>query len=396
MIRRELYLQKIKPFVNKPIIKVLTGIRRSGKSELMKMIRDELLRQGIPEDNVVYLNFESLQLVDLLDSMALYNHICTRIKPNTKTYIFLDEIQEVENWEKVVNSLMADFDVDIYITGSNSRMLSSELSTYLTGRYIEIPVLTLSLSEFMTFHSIESRDIAFPRYIREGGFPSAHNAEHSEDEIYKIVSDIYASALLRDTIQRHNIRNIDMLERLVGYLMMNLGNVFSAKNISAYLKSQQRKIDAETLYNYIRALESSFIIHRVSRFDLKGKEVLQTNEKLYFADLSLLYARYGYMPDMIAGYLENLVYIHLLRKGYKVYVGKSDSLEIDFVAFNGNKTLYVQVTYTMENEETRNRELRPLQQIKDNYPKYIVVADKLQCGNINGIQCVWIGDFLAD
>lgn len=395
MIKRELYLQKIKPFINKPIIKVLTGIRRSGKSELMKMVRDELLSQGVPENNIIYLNFESLRWADLSNSMALYGYICEHIATNSKTYIFLDEIQEVENWEKVVNSLMADFDVDIYITGSNSRMLSSELSTYLTGRYIEISVFTLSLSEFMTFHSIDT-DVAFPRYLKEGGFPSAHNAEHSEDEIYKIVSDIYASALLRDTIQRHNIRNIDVLERLVGFLMMNLGNVFSAKNISAYLKSQQRKIDVETIYNYIRALESSYIIHRVSRYDLKGKEVLQTNEKLYFADLSLFYSRYGYMPDMIAGYLENLVYLHLLRKGYKVYVGKSDSLEIDFVAFNGNETMYVQVTYTMESEETRNRELRPLQHIKDNHPKYVVVADKLQCGNINGIQCVWIGDFLMN
>lgn len=395
MIKRELYLQKIKPFINKPIIKVLTGIRRSGKSELMKMVRDELLSQGVPENNIIYLNFESLRWADLSNSMALYGYICEHIATNSKTYIFLDEIQEVENWEKVVNSLMADFDVDIYITGSNSRMLSSELSTYLTGRYIEISVFTLSLSEFMTFHSIDT-DVAFPRYLKEGGFPSAHNAEHSEDEIYKIVSDIYASALLRDTIQRHNIRNIDVLERLVGFLMMNLGNVFSAKNISAYLKSQQRKIDVETIYNYIRALESSYIIHRVSRYDLKGKEVLQTNEKLYFADLSLLYSRYGYMPDMIAGYLENLVYLHLLRKGYKVYVGKSGSLEIDFVAFNGNETMYVQVTYTMESEETRNRELRPLQHIKDNHPKYVVVADKLQCGNINGIQCVWIGDFLKE
>ncbi len=395
MIKRELYLQKIKPFINKPIIKVLTGIRRSGKSELMKMVRDELLSQGVPENNIIYLNFESLRWADLSNSMALYGYICEHIATNSKTYIFLDEIQEVENWEKVVNSLMADFDVDIYITGANSRMLSSELSTYLTGRYIEISVFTLSLSEFMTFHSIDT-DVAFPRYLKEGGFPSAHNAEHSEDEIYKIVSDIYASALLRDTIQRHNIRNIDVLERLVGFLMMNLGNVFSAKNISAYLKSQQRKIDVETIYNYIRALESSYIIHRVSRYDLKGKEVLQTNEKLYFADLSLLYSRYGYMPDMIAGYLENLVYLHLLRKGYKVYVGKSGSLEIDFVAFNGNETMYVQVTYTMESEETRNRELRPLQHIKDNHPKYVVVADKLQCGNINGIQCVWIGDFLKE
>lgn len=395
MIKRELYLQKIKPFINKPIIKVLTGIRRSGKSELMKMVRDELLSQGVPENNIIYLNFESLRWADLSNSMALYGYICEHIATNSKTYIFLDEIQEVENWEKVVNSLMADFDVDIYITGSNSRMLSSELSTYLTGRYIEISVFTLSLSEFMTFHSIDT-DVAFPRYLKEGGFPSAHNAEHSEDEIYKIVSDIYASALLRDTIQRHNIRNIDVLERLVGFLMINLGNVFSAKNISAYLKSQQRKIDVETIYNYIRALESSYIIHRVNRYDLKGKEVLQTNEKLYFADLSLLYSRYGYMPDMIAGYLENLVYLHLLRKGYKVYVGKSDSLEIDFVAFNGNETMYVQVTYTMESEETRNRELRPLQHIKDNHPKYVVVADKLQCGNINGIQCVWIGDFLKE
>lgn len=396
MIKRDLYIKKIMPFVNQPIIKVLTGIRRSGKSELIKMIRDELLHQGIPENRIVYINFESFRWINLLDSVALYNYISQKISPDGKTYIFLDEIQEVKNWEKAVNSFMVDFDVDVYITGSNSRMLSSELSTYLTGRYIEIPVFPLSLSEFMEFHSIEETEKAFYRYLREGGFPSAHNAEHTEEEVYKIVSDIFASVLLRDTIQRNNIRNIDALERLAGYLMINIGNAFSAKNISAYLKNQQRKIDVETLYNYVRALESSYIIHRVNRYDLKGKEVLQTNEKFFFSDISLLHSKYGYMPDLIAGYLENLVYLHLIRKGYKVYIGKLGSLEVDFVAINGNDIIYVQVTYTMEDEKTRLRELTPLQEIKDNHPKYIVVADKLQCGNINGVQCVWIGDFLLN
>ena len=396
MIERDLYIKKIKPFVNEPMIKVLTGIRRSGKSELIKMIRDELMHQGVPESRIVYINFESLKWIDLLNSVALYKYVSQKISTDGKTYIFLDEIQEVQDWEKTVNSFMADFDVDIYITGSNSRMLSSELSTYLTGRYIEIPVFTLSLSEFMAFHSTDDVDKALQRYVREGGFPSAHNSEHTEEEVYKIVSDIYASILLRDTIQRYNIRNIDVLERLVGYLMINLGNIFSAKNVSAYLKNQHRKIDAETLYNYVRALESSYIIHRVNRYDLKGKEVLQTNEKFYFSDVSLLHSRFGYMPDMIAGYLENLVFLHLLRKDYKVYIGKLDTLEVDFVAVNGNDISYVQVTYTLSDEATRLRELRPLEEIKDNHPKYIVVADKLQCGNINGIQCVWIGDFLRN
>lgn len=402
MIKRELYLEKLRPFIDKPIIKVITGIRRCGKSELLKMVRQEVVERGVAEEQIVYVNFESFAWRSYATAEALYDYLDKKRgeAKGEKLYLFVDEIQEVKEWEKVINSVYADWDVDVYITGSNSRLLSSELSTYLAGRYIEIRVFPLSFKEFLFFKNgdkvLGKTEIldAFDVYLRQGGFPVAHINSYKDAEIYQLVSDIYSSVLLRDTIQRYNIRNVDMLERLVAFLFDNLGNCFSAKNIIAYLKNQQRKLDYETLYNYLQALESSFIVYKVLRYDLKGKELLQTNEKYFISDLSLIYAHRGYTPELISGMLENLVFLELMRQGYIVYVGKGANYEVDFVGIKQDKKVYVQVSYRIDSVETRDRELKPFRLINDNYPKYLVTTDYLMAGNIDGVECMHIADFL--
>ncbi len=400
MILRENYLNQIRPFINQPIVKVITGIRRSGKSELLKMVRQELLQSEIAPEQIIYINFESMQWDAYRNAAALYAYLDEQKKRlSSRLYILLDEIQEVQGWERVINSILSEWDSDIYITGSNSHLLSSELSTYIAGRYVEFSVYPLSFREFLTFHSTEATDKqwlsqAFEQYLRQGGFPVVHIHPYSTEEIYKVVSDIYASILLRDTIQRYAIRNVDLLERLVGFLFDNIGNPFSAKSVSDYLKSQQRKCDYETIYNYLQALQSSFIIHRVPRYDIKGKEILATQEKYYVTDLSLIYARQGFRPEQIAGLLENLVYLELIRQNFAVYIGKQNTYEVDFIAQKQDKCIYIQVCYRFDSQETLSRELRPLQAIKDNYPKYIVTTDNLYTGSFDGVQCVQISDFL--
>lgn len=400
MILRENYLNQIRPFVNQPVVKVITGIRRSGKSELLKMVRLELQQSGVTQEQIVYINFESMQWDAYRNATALYAYLKEQKEHlSARLYLLLDEIQEVQGWERVINSVLSEWDADIYITGSNSHLLSSELSTYIAGRYVEISVYPLSFREFLTFHSAETADKqwlsgAFEQYLRQGGFPIAHVHPYSNEEIYKLVSDIYASILLRDTIQRYNIRNVDLLERLVGFLFDNIGNPFSAKSVSDYIKSQQRKCDYETIYNYLQALQSSFIINRVPRYDIKGKEILATQEKYYVTDLSLIYARQGFRPDLMAGLLENLVYLELVHQKFTVYIGKQNTYEVDFIAQKQDMCVYIQVCYRFESQETLQRELRPLQAIKDNYPKYIVTTDSLYTGSFEGIRCVHIADFL--
>lgn len=395
MVIRPLYLKHIEPFIGKPVIKVITGIRRCGKSELLKMIREELKNNGIDEDHILFMNFESMQWSAFLDAKSLYEYVSAQCSKSGKYYLFFDEIQEVDSWEKAVNSLMADRDVDIYLTGSNSKLLSSELATYLAGRYVETTVYPLSYREYLDFHNTSSSQSLFERYLRQGGFPALHITDYTDEQAYQMVKDIYASVLLRDTVQRHKIRNIDMLERLVRFMFGNIGNLFSAKSVSQYLKNQQRSMDAETLYSYLSALESSFILTRCPRFDLKGKEVLSTNEKFYIADLALVYSLGGYAPNLIAGLMENLVCLELKRQGFKVYVGKIGTLEIDFVAVRQEQTLYVQVCFDISDGDTLKRELTSLAAIRDNYPKMVVVGNSLQAGNIDGIKILPIAQFLS-
>lgn len=400
MINRPSYLEKLKPFINTPLIKVITGIRRSGKSTVMKLLRAELLAQGIAEQQIIHINFESFAFNDFKTAEKLYALVKEKIQTADKYYLLLDEIQEVADWEKAVNAFMVDFNVDLYITGSNSHLLSSELSTYLAGRYVEIPIFTLSYKEFLDFKAGYTNKTAsnstalFNEYLQKGGFPLVHTADYPQETVYKIVQDIYASVILRDTVQRHKIRDVELLERIVKYAFDNIGNTFSGKNVADYFKSQQRKVDVNTVYNYLKALESAFILHRVERFDLKGKEILKTQEKFYLGDVSLLYATMGFRTSLIAGILENLVYLELKRRGYQVYIGKLGTLEVDFVAQKQNEKIYVQVAYKLESEQTVQREFSPLQQIDDNYPKFVITIDDFWQGNIDGIMHQHIGEFL--
>lgn len=400
MILRENYLQQISPLIDKPFIKVLTGIRRCGKSVILTQLIDLLRKSGILESKIIYYNFESLSHIEIDDYLKLYTEIKTKISDNERYYILLDEIQEVKEWEKAVNSLLSDSNVDIYITGSNSKLLSSELSTYIAGRYVEFEISTLSFAEYILFKEIrlskriENIYAEFLIYIRLGGFPSIHLADYDTDTIYKIVHDIYSSVILRDTVQRYNIRNIDLLERLVKFIFENIGNRFSAKNIADYFKSQQRNIDLNTIYNYLQALEGAFIIQRVSRYDIKGKEILQTNEKYFVSDVSLIYSVLGYRDRFISGILENIVLLELKRRGYKVYVGKNEEKEVDFIAENKNEKIYVQVTYKMVEQQTIEREFSVFKSINDNYPKYVVSMDEFWNDNIDGIKHIHIADFL--
>ena len=401
MIKRPIYTAKIEPFIDKQIVKVITGIRRSGKSGLLQLLQQHLKDRGVKEEQIVSLNYESLRWAQYRTYEALYAFVDSVRPKDKRCYLFIDEIQEVTEWERAVNSMMVDWDVDIYITGSNSKLLSSELATYLAGRYVEFVMQPLSYGEFLQFHGYgmpkgSERIDRFDQYLRQGGFPMFHLYSYSDEEIYLAVRDIYSSVLLRDTVQRFSIRNIEMLERLVMFLFDNIGNTFSASSIIRYLKSQGRSLDSETLYNYLQALESSFIISKVKRYDIKGKEILKTNEKYYVADLSLIYSVRGYSPELIAGMLENLVYFELRRNAYEVYSGWMGAREVDFVARRGDEIIYLQVTKSMEADATLERELRPLMDIKDNYPKYVIVGNPMATGNIDGIRCVFIGDFLLE
>lgn len=399
MIRRNIYLNRIVNFLDKPFIKVITGIRRSGKSSLLVLLKEELQNQHISEGQIVSINFESFANTHLQKPDALYQFIKQKVNPKKKSYIILDEVQEVDEWEKVVNSITIDFKSDVYITGSNSQMLSSELGTFLAGRYVEFHIYTLSFTEFLDFRKQytgkqEKIHTAFEIYLRTGGFPVLHTASYSQETAYKIVFDIYSSIILRDTIQRNNIRDVELLERIIRFVFDNIGNKFSGKNVADYFKSQQRKIDINTVYNYLKALESAYIIHRVHRYDIKGKEILKTQEKFYVSDTALLYALMGYKDRIIAGVLENIVFLELCRREYKVFIGKLNQLEIDFIAIKGNEKIYIQVSYQLSEPSTVDREFGALLLIPDHYPKYVVSMDQLWKDNIQGVQHYHIADFL--
>lgn len=398
MIERPLYLNKIMPFVDTPFVKILTGVRRCGKSTILKMIQKKLKEEyHITDEQILSYRFDSMEYEDMT-SKELYQELKTKILNTKKTYLFLDEIQEINGWEKVVNTLASDYDVDIYITGSNSRMMSSEISTYLTGRYVTFYIYTLSFDEYLTFKksysTIYNIKQEFNQYVRLGGFPATHLQEYSQDEVYTIVRDIYNSTIFSDIVRRNQVKKIDQLERVVKYTFNNVGNTFSAKSISNYLKSEQRKIDNETVYSYLEKLQKAYILHRCSRYDLQGKSILKTQEKFYLADISLRYAVLGYTIDSVASSLENIVYLELKRRGYDVCNGKYKDKEIDFVATKQNEKIYVQVTQEIKSEKTQKREYEQLLEIKDNYPKYVVLTDDFAGGNYQGIKTMHITDFL--
>lgn len=398
MIDRPLYLNKIMPYVDTPFVKILTGVKRCGKSTILKMIMKKLKEErNIVDEQILNYRFDSMEYEDMT-TKELYLELKSKILQDKKMYLFLDEIQEIEGWKKVVNTLAADFDVDIYITGSNSRMMSSEISTYLTCRYITFHIYTLSFEEYLTFKksytTLKDLKQEFSNYVRLGGFPATHLQDYSQDEVYTIVKDIYNSTIFSDIVRKNQIKKIDQLERVVKYTFNNIGNTFSAKSISNYLKAEQRKIDNETVYNYLEKLQEAYILHKCSRYDLQGKAILKTQEKFYLADISLRYSVLGYSVDSIASSLENIVYLELKRRGYDVYIGKMNDKEIDFVATKQNDKIYVQVTQEIKSEKTQKIEYDQLLEIRDNYPKYVVMANDFAGGNYEGIKTMNIIDFL--
>ena len=398
MIERPLYVDKIMAYVDTPFVKILTGVRRCGKSTILKMIMERLkTERNIPEDRIISCRFDSMEYEDMT-AKQIYTLLKDQLSSTGRTYLFLDEVQEIKGWEKVVNSLASDFDVDLYITGSNSRMMSSEIATYLTGRYISFRIFTLSFGEYLMFKS-KFANVGEPKaelanYVRLGGFPATHLQAYSQDEIYTIVRDIYNSTIFSDIVKRNQVRKIDQLERVVKYTFNNVGNTFSAKSIADYLKAERRSLDNETVYSYLEKLEKAYLLHRCSRYDLQGKEILKTQEKFYLADVALRYSVLGYNADSVASSLENIVYLELCRRGYTVNVGKTGDSEIDFVAARQNEKIYVQVTQEINSEKTEKREYSRLLEIPDNYPKFVLTTDEFAGGNYEGIKTMHIADFL--
>ena len=396
MIIRPSYIEKLKPFIDVKLVKILAGIRRCGKSTILEMLREELLSRGVDEKHIITRKYTSEDYGKSFSSKKMYEELSSFMIDDSKYYFLLDELQEISGWEKVVNTLLEDYNTDIYVTGSNSKLMSSEISTYLTGRYITIPVYTLSFKEYLTFknNSNKSNREHLQDYIRYGGFPLVASSNFDEKAAYSIVEDIYNSVVMNDITNKHQISNIDLFDRVVRFIVENVGKTFSANSIVNFLTFEKRTISVATIYNYLKWLEKAFVIYRSKRYDLQGKSVLKTQEKFYLADQSIKYALYGFNPTSIASTIENIVFFELKRRGYDVYIGKNADKEIDFVATSRDERLYIQVCRELPKES--DREIANLMEIKDNYPKMIVTLDDYASGNINGIKFVHFADFLLN
>lgn len=394
MIIRTRYLDILKTYRDVPLVKILSGIRRCGKSTILDMLEKDLLESGVSADHIIHLRYTSEELDDSMTAKLMYRDIKEKMTDNNRYYLLLDEVQEVINWEKAVNSLLEDANTDIYVTGSNSKLMSSEISTYLTGRYISIPVFTLSFAEYIEFKKGKGGTVKelLNEYIRTGGFPIVAIGNFDERSSYQIAEGIYNSVITGDIARRHHITNFDLFNRVVKYVIENVGKTFSANAIVKFMKSEGRSLSVESVYNYLEWLEKAFVIYRCSRYDMQGKSILKTQEKFYLADSSLKYCVMGFNPKSVAAMLENIVYFELRRKGYDVYIGKNADKEIDFIAAHRDKRLYVQVCRNLPEES--DREIANLLEIKDHYPKYVVTLDELAGGNINGVRIVHLADFL--
>ncbi|HON19470.1 MAG TPA: ATP-binding protein [Salinivirgaceae bacterium] len=393
-IRREIYEVKIRPFIGKDLIKVIVGQRRTGKSYFMFQIMD-LVRQQNPEIQILYVNKEDLAF----DSIKTYSDLVSFAESNVtagqKSAIFIDEIQEIQEFEKALRHFQSTGMWDIYCTGSNAKLLSGELSTYLTGRYIEISMYSLSYPEFLVFHGLENTPENFSKYLRFGGLPYLTNLPLEENVVFEYLKNIYTTILYKDIISRYNIRNPAFLERLVIFIADNIGNVFSAKKITDYLKSQHMKFSNNIVLDYLGYLQNAYLIARISRNDLKGKRILEIGEKYYFHDTGLRHSIIAYKPNDINQLLENVVLLHLLIHGYKVTVGKMGSREIDFICDKNNNRTYIQVTLSLADENVRNREYGNLLDIDDNYRKIVVTADEYAMDSYKGIETINIREFLT-
>ena len=400
MIKREAYMSRIRPFVGKEIIKVLTGIRRSGKSIMLELIQDELTAQGISGSQIIKFNFEDMKNSKLRTAEALHKEVTKQVENSDgKAYLFFDEIQEVEGWEKCVNSFRVEFDCDIYITGSNAKLLSGELATYLAGRYVEFVIYPFSFAEFLELYTSVLPEItkqeAFMRYLVLGGMPYLGNLRYEDAPSRIYLQDLFNSIVLKDIVKRNGVRDVDLLERIIAYVFGSVGTTFSAASISKYFKSEQRIAAPETVMNYIGYCVDAFLFYQVRRQDLRGKKLLTVNEKYYVADHGVREAVFGGNMKDINLILENVVYMEALRRGYKITVGKVGAQEIDFICEKKTEKLYIQVSYLLASDETIRREFGAYDCIRDHFPKYVVSLDEFDMGR-NGIKHRNIKDFLLD
>ena len=396
-VKRKEYIDKIKPFINKPVIKVITGMRRVGKSTFLKIISQKILKD-IEESNKIYLNFETLELLKIKTDIELVEYLNPLLKDKkNKVYMFFDEIQLVKNWERVINALRVDENYDIYITGSNSSLMSSKISTLLSGRYIQIEIQPFNFREFLKLYSDKNLvyEELFKKYINIGGIPFLKYFDLDENSSSKYLQDLYNTVIVKDVIEYNKVRDVDMFNRILTYVFENIGQTFSSRSIQKFLKNENRNISVDTILNYLEYAKSAYIIKKVPRYDVVGKKILSVDEKYFITDHGLRYAKGFSNEKNIERILENIVYIELLSRGYKVNIGRVNDKEIDFIAVKGDKKEYYQVSYLLETEETRNREFGVYQKVEDNYPKYVLSMDKINFSQ-NGIIHLNIIQFLCE
>ncbi|MBM6731288.1 ATP-binding protein [Megasphaera stantonii] len=400
MIKREMYMSRIRPFIGSDLVKVLTGIRRCGKSVMLALIQEEITSSGVDPSQFISINFENMSNAGLCTAQALHDEIiCRAAKILGKVYLFFDEIQEVQNWETCINSFRVELDCDIYITGSNAKLLSGELATYLAGRYVEFVIYPFSFDEFIQLYRtiFPEADVrtCFNRYLTAGGMPYLANLRYEETACHQYLQDLFNSVELKDIVQRNKVRDVDMLERIIAYVTANIGTTFSSTAISKYLKSEGRSVSPETVLGYLKACTDAFLFYQVKRQDLRGKKILTVNEKYYVADHGVREAVFGGNQRDINLVLENIVYLELLRRGYVVTVGKVGDKEVDFICESQGNRLYIQVAYLLASEETIQREFGVYERVRDNYPKYVLTLDEFDMSR-DGIKHQNIRDFLLE
>ena len=400
MIKREAYMSRIRPFIGSDLVKVLTGIRRCGKSVMLELIQEEITASGVDPSQFISINFENMSNASLCTAQALHDEIIGRAAQlSGKVYLFFDEIQEVQDWETCINSFRVELDCDIYITGSNAKLLSGELATYLAGRYVEFVIYPFSFDEFIQLYRtiFPEADVrtCFNRYLTAGGMPYLANLRYEETACRQYLQDLFNSVELKDIVQRNKVRDVDMLERIIAYVTANIGTTFSSTAISKYLKSEGRSVSPETVLGYLKACTDAFLFYQVKRQDLRGKKILTVNEKYYVADHGVREAVFGGNQRDINLVLENIVYLELLRRGYIVTVGKVGDKEVDFICESQGNRLYIQVAYLLASEETIQREFGVYERVRDNYPKYVLTLDEFDMSR-DGINHRNIRDFLLE
>lgn len=400
MIKREAYMSRIRPFIGSDLVKVLTGIRRCGKSVMLELIQEEIIASGVDPSQFISINFENMSNAGLCTAQTLHDEIiCRAAQISGKIYLFFDEIQEVQDWETCINSFRVELDCDIYITGSNAKLLSGELATYLAGRYVEFVIYPFSFDEFIQLYRtiFPEADVrtCFNRYLTAGGMPYLANLRYEETACRQYLQDLFNSVELKDIVQRNKVRDVDMLERIIAYVTANIGTTFSSTAISKYLKSEGRSVSPETVLGYLKACTDAFLFYQVKRQDLRGKKILTVNEKYYVADHGVREAVFGGNQRDINLVLENIVYLELLRRGYVVTVGKVGDKEVDFICESQGNRLYIQVAYLLASEETIQREFGVYERVRDNYPKYVLTLDEFDMSR-DGINHRNIRDFLLE